>query len=217
MKKRKSKSLTMEQIPLPTLRRLPYYYNIFCDMEKTGFKYISSAAIAKKLSIDDTQVRKDIALTGYIGKPKVGFNAVEFKAHLEKFLGLKEKKEAVLVGAGNLGIALAKYSGFKRYGLEIIGIFDNDANKIGLTVSNFEVLSIDKLESHIKKKNIKMAILAIPENEAQSVTNILVKHGIVVIWNFAPIHLEVPEGIFVWNENLAASFITLSQFLAVNK
>ncbi len=204
----------MEQVPLTTLRRLPYYYNIFCDMEEKGFKYISSAYIAKQLGIDDTLVRKDIASTGYMGKPKVGFNTKEFKEHLEHYLGMKENKEAVLIGAGNLGVALAKYGGFKRYGLNIVHIFDQDTEKIGSKIANKEVLSVHRLESKLKKRNIKIAILAIPGDNTQEIADILTKNGVKAIWNFAATHLQVPDDVFVWNEDLAASFVILSQFIA---
>lgn len=213
-KKTVKNKFSMDNMPLPTLRRLPYYYNILCSFEKSGFKYVSSAMIAKQLGIDDTQVRKDIASTGYIGKPKVGFNTTEFKEHLETFLGMNNIKEAYLIGIGNLGVALAQYGGFEQYGLSIVSLFDNDPNKIGQKISNKEIYSILKLESQLKKKPVKIAILTVNSENAQDICNILVKHGIKAIWNFAPVNLEVPDDVFVWNEHLAASFIILSQFIS---
>lgn len=204
----------MDQIPLPTLRRLPYYYNILCSYEKSNFKYISSAMIAKQMGIDDTQVRKDIASTGYIGKPKVGFNTTEFKEHLEIFLGMKDTKEAVLIGAGNLGLALAKYNGFQQYGLKISALFDIEESKIGNKVGNLEISSISTLETYLKKHNIKIAILTLHGDNAQDTCSLLVKNGIKAIWNYTAVFLNVPEDVFVWNENLAASFILLSQFIS---
>lgn len=204
----------MDQIPLTSLRRLPYYYNILCDMEHNGFKYVSSGIIAKQLGIDDTLVRKDIASTGYMGKPKVGFNTSEFKDHLENFLGMNDVKNAIIIGTGNLGIALAKYNGFKRYGLKIVAMFDRDETKIGMNIEDREVLHISKLESKIKKLDVRIAILALPGENTQEIADILTKNGIKAIWNFAPVHLKVPEDVFVWNEDLAASFITLSQFVS---
>lgn len=208
---------SLDHISLPTLRRLPYYYNIMITFEKNGFKYVSSAVIAKQLGIDDTQVRKDIASTGYIGKPKVGFNTVEFKEHLEDFLGLKEKKEAVLVGAGNLGQALTRFPGFANYGLNISFIFDQDPNKIGQKVNNKEILPMTSLELKVKKKSIQYAILTMRSDEAQNICNKLVSLGVKAIWNFTDSYLEVPDDVFVWNENLAASFITLSHLVERKK
>lgn len=204
----------MAKVPLPTLRRLPYYYNILCQMEESKFKYISSAMIANQLGIDDTQVRKDIASIGYMGRPKVGFNTSEFKEHLEDFLGMKIQKEVILIGAGNLGASLSKYEGFVSYGLNIVALFDNDPEKIGKLFDNKEVYPLTKLESIIKKRNIKMAVITTPAKGAQEVANIITKAGVKAIWNFAPTLIKVPDDVFVWNENLAASFITLSQFIA---
>jgi len=186
-------------------------------MEANGFKYVSSATIAKKLGIDDTQVRKDIASIGYMGKPKVGFNTSDFKLHIEEFLNMKENKEAILIGAGNLGTALVKYDGFKIYGLNIVAIFDKDNSKIGNKISNVEVLHMSKLDSYIKKRNIKMAILAITAETAPELSESLMKSGIKAIWNFTPIYLDAPQDVFIWNENLAASFVAISQFVAKSK
>lgn len=211
------KSSKMDQIPLPTLRRLPYYYNILCAYEKNNFKYISSAMIAKQIGIDDTQVRKDIASTGYTGKPKVGFNTTEFKEHLQVFLGMNETKEAILIGTGNLGLALAKYGGFKQYGLKISALFDIDNNKIGNNVGNLEIYPVTFIENYLKKNNTKIAILTLLGDDAQKTCSLLVKNGIKAIWNYTSVYLNVPDDVFVWNENLAASFILLSQFISKEK
>lgn len=206
-----------KQISIPTLRRLPNYYPIVCQAFEEGEKYISSATIAKILDIDDTQVRKDIAATGYVGKPKVGFYTQDFKKHLEDFLGFNNTKDAFLVGAGNLGVALAKYEGFNVYGLEIVALFDNDPHKIGLKIRNKEVFSISKFPEMVSNKNIQMVILTIPAESAQSTTDFLVSTGIKAIWNFAPITLRVPKNVLVWNQDLAASFVTLSLHLTVKQ
>ena len=211
--KKSVKNTSMETVPLPTLRRLPYYYNILCSFEQTGFKYVSSAMIAKQMGIDDTQVRKDIASTGYIGKPKVGFNTTEFKEHLEVFLGMKNVTRVFLIGTGNLGGALAKYGGFSQYGLEIVELFDKDPAKIGQKLNNKEIHHINKLEYYIKKNPVKVAILTMHASEAQDICDTLVKQGVKAIWNFTNALLDVPDDVFVWNENLAASFIILSQFV----
>lgn len=200
-------------ISAPTLKRLPSYYNIICQALESGEKYISSATIAKSLDIDDTQVRKDIAITGYVGKPKVGFDVKEFKSHLEDYLGFNKTKEAFLVGAGNLGIALAKYDGFKKYGLEILALFDNDPLKIGVVVAEKEIFHLSKLPDLASRINIQLVILAVPAETAQKVANFLVDSGIKAIWNFAPVNLNVPEDVIVSNQDLGANFITFSLML----
>lgn len=201
----------VKQISVPTLRRLPNYYNIVCQAMESGEKYISSASIAKLLDIDDTQVRKDIAAIGYVGKPKFGFEIIDFKKHLEDYLDFNNTKEAFLIGAGNLGIAFAKYEGFKKYGLDVIALFDNDPHKIGLKIGNKEVFSLSKLPDLAERMNIQMAIITVPFEHAQDTCNFLVKSGIKAIWNFAPITLKAPDNVFILNHDLAANFITFAQ------
>lgn len=206
-----------KQISIPTLKRLPLYYNLICQASEKGEKYISSATIAGMINIDDTQVRKDIAATGYVGKPKVGFEVREFKVHLENFLGFNNTKEAFLVGAGNLGIALAKYEGFKKYGLEILALFDDNKSKIGMKVGNKEIFDVSKFPDLVSRMNISIAILTVPPEYAQKTADFLIDSGIKAIWNFAPVNLKTPDHVIVSNQDLAASFITLSQLLAENE
>lgn len=205
-----------QEISLQTLRRLPGYYNILCQALESEEKYITSSAIAKMLNIDDTQVRKDIAATKYTGKPKIGFEVKELKAHLKDFLDLKTSKKVYLIGAGNLGVALAKYRRFEDYGLDIVAIFDNDPHKIGLQIGGKEVFPIFSLSEFIIDSNTnidtEIAIVAVPAQSAQEVTNLVVRAGIKTIWNFAPINLNVPNDVLVWNQDLAASFVTLSLY-----
>lgn len=202
-----------KKLTIPTLKRLPLYYNITKEALERGENYISSAFIAEKLDIDSTQVRKDIAAIGYVGKPKVGFDTKEFTFHLEKVLGFTKERNIILIGAGNLGIALAKYDGFLQYGLKIKAIFDNDLNKIGTKISDKDVLSIETLGEYITKNNIKIAVITIPAQSAQSIADELVKNGIKAIWNFAPVNLDLPKDVLCWNQNLAASFITFVQLI----
>lgn len=199
-----------KQISIPTLKRLPSYYNIICEAANRGEKYISSATIAKMLIIDDTQVRKDIAVTGYVGKPKVGFDTFEFKSHLEEFLGLNNTRRAFLIGAGNLGIALAKYEGFRKYGLNILALFDNDPLKQGIKLANKEVYHISSLPLLLKELDVQMTILTVPYEQAQLVTDFLVESGVKAIWNFTTANLKVPFGVLVQNQDLASSFVTFS-------
>lgn len=202
-----------KKLTIPTLKRLPLYYSITKEALEKGESYISSAFIAEKLDIDATQVRKDIAAVGYVGRPKVGFDTKEFTLHLEKFLGFTKERNIILIGAGNLGIALAKYDGFAQYGLKIKVIFDKDPHKIGTKISDKDILPIEKLKEYIKQQNVEIAIMTIPAQSAQSVADELVANGIKAIWNFAPVNLDLPKDVLCWNQNLAASFITFVQLI----
>lgn len=202
-----------KKLTIPTLRRLPLYYNIAIKALEEGEEHISSAFIAKKLGIDATQVRKDIAAIGYVGKPKLGLETKEFSKHLKDFLGFKKERNIILVGAGNLGIALAKYDGFKQYGLKIKALFDNDPHKIGMQISDKEVLGMNSLQNYAKDNNVEIAIMAVPEQFAQTTADELCDAGIKAIWNFAPVNLNLPKDVISWNQDLAASFITFLQLM----
>lgn len=191
-------------IPDKALNRLTLYHFILSDQNSD---YISSATIADLLHIDDSQVRKDIAYLGNSGKCRVGYDVKRLKKSIEESLGFKQVKNAFIIGAGNLGSALAKYDNFSDYGLNIIAMFDNDLNKIGTQISNKNVFSISEIETHIKKSNVEIAILTVPRNFAQRVAEVLIKSGIKYIWNFTPCVLDVPKEIIVWNENLVGSFL----------
>ena len=191
-------------IPDKALNRLTLYHFILNDQNSD---YISSATIADLLHIDDSQVRKDIAYLGNSGKCRVGYDVKRLKKSIEESLGFKQVKNAFIIGAGNLGSALAKYDSFSDYGLNIIAMFDNDLNKIGTQISNKNVFSISEIETHIKKSNVEIAILTVPRNFAQRVAEVLIKSGIKYIWNFTPCVLDVPKEIIVWNENLVGSFL----------
>ena len=199
-----------KKLPLPVIRRLPKYYSIVCEYKKEGKEYIKSLEIAKKLDIDETQVRKDFALINHSGKPKVGFNVFDLKNHLENFLDLNNIKDSFLIGTGNLGLAIAKYSGFEKYGLSITALFDNDPHKVGLNVGNKEVFHISKFSELAQKRQVKIIILAVPAQEAQKMADIAVESGVKAIWNFAPVNIDVPKDILVINQDLAADFVVLS-------
>ena len=159
----------------------------------------------------DVQVRKDLASVSSSGKPKVGYNVKDLIAELEAFLGYNDIDNAVIVGAGSLGKALLNYSGFKAYGLNIIAAFDlceEPTEFQGKTV-----FPIAQLGSFCRKVNVHIGIITVPASSAQEICDLLVESGIRAIWNFAPVHLVVPDGILVQNENMASSLALLSNHL----
>ena len=203
----------LKPLTIPTLRRLPIYYNLVCQALERGEMYISSPVIASMLGIDDSQVRKDISATGYVGKPKVGFDIKQLKKHLEQFLGFNKTKDAFLIGIGNLGIAIAKYDGFKKYGLQVVALFDNDPHKVGMKIGEKDVFHVSKLPDLVSKMHIQVAILTVPNSFAQDVTNYLIASGIKAIWNFTSCTLNVPDEVLVWNESLGCSYVTFAQVI----
>ncbi len=189
------------------INRLTLYHCILTDFIAANQEFISSKQIAQLLNIDDSQVRKDISLLNNSGKCRVGYIVKELKISIEKTLGFKKTKNAFIIGAGNLGTALANYDNFTNYGLNIVALFDNDTRKIGKSINNKLILDISKLENLTKKTGVDIAILTVPRTNAQSIADHLVKANIKYIWNFTPTVLSVPKEIQVWNENLMGNFL----------
>ena len=196
-----------KQIPDKVINRLTLYHCILQEFIKAGSDYISSKQIANRLKIDDSQVRKDINLLSNSGKSRVGYLVKELKVSIEKTLGFSKNKRAFIIGAGNLGMALAKYDNFTNYGLNIINLFDNDPEKIGKEINNKKILDIKELPILIWQHYVDIAILTVPAQHAQETTDYLVKIGIKYIWNFTPTVLNVPDDVLVWNENLMGNFL----------
>jgi len=200
-------------IPLPALRRLPVYYRRLRAALDNGVVHISSADLGSSAGVSEAQVRKDLSYLSLYGRSGVGYDVAGMAAYLEEFLGLVNDKEAVLVGLGNLGRALANYPGFSRYGLQIVACFDSDPAKIGQRLARCEVLPVEELPALAARLHIQMGILTVPVEAAQVVADMMVEGGIRVIWNFAPLHLRVPDGVHVKNEDLAAELATLSHHI----
>ncbi len=201
---------TGNSIPKPTLRRLPRYYFFLKNLQKQGQVYVSSNEIADELGVENTLVRKDLSLTGFSGKPKVGYTISLLLSHIEDILGLKNTKQAVIVGMGNLGRALAGYPGFKEFGLEIVAAFDRDPKKVGNVIGNITVEHVEGLSERVQELGVHLGIITVPAGEAQRVCNMLVEGGVMAVWNFAPVHLRLPEHVIIQNENLAARLSRLS-------
>lgn len=186
-----------------TLKRLPQYLRTI--KENKDMDYISSTFIARKLNLNPIQVRKDLALVSKTdGKPGNGFEVNQIIEELEEFLGLNKVNNAIIVGAGKLGQALLNYQGFKN-NLNVLMAFDTDKKKF----DNKKIFNIDKMENLVKKMNIKIGIITVPKEKAQEICDLMIKSGIKAIWNFAPIHLNVPEDISIKNEDLSASILIL--------
>lgn len=200
----------MSPIPIPTVKRFPSYLRILKQHKAAGVAYISATTLADELGLKPIQVRKDISCTGIEGKPKVGFDINELITSLVHVLGWDNNTDALIVGAGNLGKAIAQYGGFENYGLRIVAIFDNDPEKIGEKCGPLTILPVDILNDYIKQNGISIAVITVPASAAQGVANFLVKCGIRGIWNFAPKDLKLPNDVVMQRTDLATSFAVLS-------
>lgn len=199
------------EVSKATLNRLPLYLKYLYQLDKMGVKTVSSTLIAGGLNLNPVQVRKDIAVASSVaGKPKTGYVTKELIVDLESFLGYDNTHDAVLVGVGGLGSAFLGYNGFEHYGLNIAAAFDVNPQIVGSEVNGKLVQHIDELESVVKRYKIRLGIITVPSKAAQEVANVMVKAGIKAIWNFAPVHLNIPSDIEIKTEDLAANLALLS-------
>lgn len=206
--------MKQKEISRSVLKRLPIYLSYLKSLPANAPAYISATFIANALGMGDVQVRKDLAMVSDGGRPKVGYCRVDLTEDLEQFLGYDNTNDSVLIGAGKLGRALLGYSGFEEYGLNILAAFDA-APAMEKTENGKPIFHMDMLEAYCHTNKICMGIIAVPASCAQEVCDRLIASGIKAIWNFAPIHLEVPDYILVQNENMATSLAVLSMHLQV--
>ena len=208
-----NKELT--SISKATIGRLPAYHRYLKEKQAEGERTISSTAIAEDLHLNAVQVRKNLALiSSTAGKPKRGFDVDELIGDIDRFLGYDNVSDAVLVGAGGLGSALVGYGGFKNYGLNIVAAFDTNPALIGRSIKGVRVCDARELSSLVRRLNVRIGIIAVPKEAAQGAADALVEGGVRAMWNFAPVHLALPENIAVKNEDMAASLAILSKRLA---
>lgn len=197
-----------QKISKTMLARLPGYLNYLKSLPEDSGTNISATTLARALGLGDVQVRKDLAIVSGGGRRKTGHLRKNLIRDIEDFLDYNNVTDAVLVGAGKLGQALLDYNGFEVFGLDVLAGFDVDP-KFDRTHEGTPIYPMEELESYCASHNISVGIITVPAEHAQAVCDRLLASGIQAIWNFAPVHLKVPEHIPVQNENLAVSLIAL--------
>ncbi|MCD6342663.1 MAG: redox-sensing transcriptional repressor Rex [Spirochaetaceae bacterium] len=195
---------------IPTIRRLPSYLQVVKRYKSEGFTVISGTVIAEELELEAIQVRKDLAVTGIVGKPRVGYPVVELISAIEKFLNWDRGCRAIVIGAGNLGSALMGYQELKDHGLTLVAAFDMSIDRIGPRDNAPTVYPMNEMPGIVAKKEAKLAILTVPARVAQEVSDNLVAAGIRRIWNFTNVRLRVPEDILVMQEDLSSGYAVLT-------
>ena len=209
----KKKSVSRNQ-----LMRMPIYRNYLQDKLKKGILEISAPTMARELKLNEEKVRKDISLvSSQEGKPRQGRDVELLIKDIEGFIGYNTRTNAVLVGVGHLGSALLAYQGFSEYGIDICMAFDANPERDGEVVAGKRVYYTKNMSMLCRIMDIKIAIITVPSQYAQSVCDVLVEAGVKAIWNFAPTHLIVPSDVVVYNENMAASLAVLSRSIIEEK
>lgn len=197
-------------ISMAVVRRLPKYYRYLGELLRRDIDRISSKELSEKIGFTASQIRQDLNNFGDFGQQGYGYNVKELHREISKILGLNKEYNTVIVGAGNLGQALANYSGFSKLGFHLRGIFDKNPKLIGIRINDVEIKDIDMLPEFIENNSIDIGILCLPKNSAQEVANVFIQKKVPGIWNFAPTDLEVPEKIAVENVHLDESLMVLS-------
>ncbi|MDD4716574.1 MAG: redox-sensing transcriptional repressor Rex [Eubacteriales bacterium] len=206
----------MKHVPisLQLYNRLTKYLYYLENLGDDSPENISATTIAKELDLNDVQVRKDLASISDGGKPKVGYVTKDLAADISHFLGHDNTSDAILAGAGNLGKALLNYGNFKNYGLNIVAAFDTDPELAGSECNGKMILAYRKMSDLCKRLSIKIGIITVPAEYAQSVCDTMTESGIKAIWNFAPVNLKTPDDVVVKNEDMAASLAVLIKKLS---
>ena len=192
------------------ISRLPRYFRYLGDLKDEGVERISSQELSELMKVTASQIRQDFNNFGGFGQQGYGYNVEYLYKEIGKILGLDQKHNFVIIGAGNLGRALGNYMNFERRGFIFRGMFDRDPNLIGIDVRGVKVMPMEDLEKFVRENDIDIAVLTIPKTGAVDVADKLVQNGIRAIWNFAHVDLNVPEGIQVENVHLSDSLMKLS-------
>ena len=206
------KKSVRNEIPRKAVYRLSLYLRCLLRLKSNGIRTCSSEALATAAGVKSTQLRKDLTYFGQFGTRGLGYDVEQLTKMISDVLGTNSLQPVILVGLGNLGMALLAYRGFEREGFEIVAAFDLDTSRRDKKIVQ-PLLGMDKLADFVRERRCKIAILAVPETAAQGVTNGIVAAGITGILNFAPIVLSVPEDVIVNNVNLAIELENLSYFI----
>ena len=203
-----------KQISKAVIKRLPRYYRYLGELLEDNVERISSNDLSKKMRVTASQIRQDLNNFGGFGQQGYGYNVKYLYTEIGKILGLDTVHPMIIVGAGNLGQALANYVEFEKRGFKLVGIFDVNPVLEGIAVRGIEIQMISDLPFFLKENNVEIAILTLPKNKAIDMADILIENGIKAIWNFAHVELDTPDGVIVENVHLSESLMTLSYNLS---
>ena len=190
--------MPLNTVPAIVIGRLPIYLRMLAFLEREGKQITSSQELAERLGFSSAQIRKDLSYFGEFGKQGTGYNIAFLQKQLRQILKIDRVWEMALIGAGNLGRALANYEGFESNGFRIVAVFDSAEKKIGMPVGHLQVQNVTEMGRVIREKKVQIAMLAVPAEVAQSVADQLVELGIRAILNYAPITLGVPPRVKVY-------------------
>jgi len=198
-----------KKISMAVIRRLPRYFRYLHDLLKLDIKRISSRELSERMCITASQIRQDLNCFGGFGQQGYGYNVESLYNEISRILGVDKRFSCIIVGAGNMGTALANYENFRKRGFDIIAIFDVDPAKIGGRINGIAIYSMDALEDFVKQHKVDIAMLTVPNRAITEVAEKVTSAGIKGIWNFSPHELRLGEDVVVENVHLSDSLMVL--------
>lgn len=205
--------MTEKEISQAVIARLPRYLRFLGELKNAGVERISSKELSGLMNVTASQIRQDFNNFGGFGQQGYGYNVEYLYAEISRIMGLDKTHHLIIIGAGNLGQALANYMNFERQGFVFTGIFDVNPALFGKSIRGIEVKPMEVMKSFCLENNVDIAVLTIPKTAALAVTQELLDVGIKAIWNFAHVDLQVPEGVQVENVHLSDSLMRLSYMI----
>lgn len=198
-----------KHVSMAVIKRLPKYHRYLKELMRNEVDRISSKELGEKIGFTASQIRQDLNNFGDFGQQGYGYNVKELYNQISLILGLDRDYKAVIVGAGNIGQAIANYSRFSEMGLSVVSIFDANPRLVGIKIRDIEIQEIDALQDYLDENHVDVGIICVPRKNAQKVCDTMISAGIKGIWNFAPVDLHVPKDVKVENVHLSESFLTL--------
>ncbi|MEI6132586.1 MAG: redox-sensing transcriptional repressor Rex [Bacillota bacterium] len=203
-----------KKISIAVIRRLPRYYRYLSDLLRDGIERISSKELSEKMRITASQIRQDLNNFGGFGQQGYGYNVVSLNAEIGKILGIDNCYKAIIIGAGNMGHALANYPNFAGRGYEIVGIFDISKELIGTFARkseqrNLEIMDLSTITEFVSKNKVDIAMITVPSQYTKEVAELAVSLGIKALWNFSPMDLRLPGDVVIENVHLSDSLMVL--------
>ena len=204
-----------KSISKAVIKRLPRYYRYLGELMEEGIERISSNELSAKMRVTASQIRQDLNNFGGFGQQGYGYNVPYLYEEIGKILGLDKTHHMIIIGAGNLGQALANYVKFEKRGFKIVGVFDINPVLKGISIRGNGIRMMSELPEFLQKEDVQIAALTVPKSSAAEIAKLLLQNGIKAIWNFAHLDLNVPKDVIVENVHLSESLMRLSYNLTV--
>ncbi len=201
--------MTSKKISMAVIKRLPRYYRYLNHLLELGIKRVSSKELSNRMGITASQIRQDLNCFGGFGQQGYGYNVESLYSEIGNILGINKTFQVIIIGAGNMGQALANYGNFEKRGYKIIGIFDSSSDVIGKNINDMTVMNIDDLDTFVQNNKVDIAIISVPYQATPAVADRVAKLGIKGLWNFSAMDLELPYDVIIENVHLSDSLMVL--------